>query len=154
MVAECSTKRMVEQVAKISSLVIMFNIQIRLTCNECSSNNDERIVKRICVYQKRTILKRKMSIEALIFEEVVQLLKKVEITSKENLMLSYTGDNPYGWKMFVDNIISWVSKEKGRVILYNDEDELSIVGNRDKKLLMLKHMLNNYNIGHDVVILV
>lgn len=66
----------------------------------------ERILKGICVYHKRTRLKRKMSIEALTFEEVVQLLKKVGVTSKENLMLSYTGDNPGEWKSFVDTIIS------------------------------------------------
>lgn len=69
-------------------------------------------------------------------------------------MLSYNGDNPYEWKSFVDNIISWVIKEQGRVILSNGEDEMSTVGNRNKKLLRLKHVLNKYNVGHDLMTLV
>lgn len=69
-------------------------------------------------------------------------------------MLSYTGENRDEWKSFVESIISQVSKEQGRVILSNDEDELPIVENSDKKLLRKKHILNKYNVGHDVMTLV
>ena len=43
---------------------------------------------------------------------------------KENLMISYNGDDDSdGYFPLVNNIISWVSKEKISVSLYSDEDE-------------------------------
>lgn len=60
MVVECSTQRKVEQLAETSFMVIMFNIQKRVNCNE-------KMPKVICVYQKRIGLKNKMSVKALTF---------------------------------------------------------------------------------------
>lgn len=47
MVAECSTQKKVRQASKTSSLVIMFNIQKNINCNE-------KTWKGICVYKKIT----------------------------------------------------------------------------------------------------
>ena len=73
------------------------------------------------MYERRICLERKLSKEVLKFEEVVRLLKEVYVTDKENLMISYTGDD--GCFPLVNNIISWVSKEKINITLSSDEAE-------------------------------
>lgn len=55
---------------------------------------------------------------------------------KENLMISYNGDDDSdGYFPLVTNIISWVSKEKISASLYSDEDEYTTIRSHCKKLL-------------------
>lgn len=67
-------------------------------------------------------------------------------------MISFNGyDDNDGCFFIVNNIISWVSKEKIIIILSSDEAKFSTAGISGKQLLWMKKMLKECNVGQDVM---
>lgn len=106
------------------------------------------MLKGIWLYHKRTSLERKLSKEVWIFEEVIQLLKEVCLIDKQNLMIIYTS---FGWPSLINNIISWVSKDKISISLSSNEDAYTTTGSSGKQLLWMKKMLKKYNMWKDIL---
>lgn len=81
------------------------------------------------------------------------------MTDNENLVISYTDDyerNSTCDECFplVNDIISWIIKEQNYVTLSFDEAEYTITGSTGKKLLWMKQMFKECNVGQDFMILV
>lgn len=97
-----------------NTFVIMFTIQKRLDDKEIITLkipflDEEIFLNRMWLYHKRIGLERKLSTKVLTFEEVVHLLKKVCVTDKENLMISYNGDGVDDRKSTYDGCVPLVN---------------------------------------------
>ncbi|CAI8594408.1 unnamed protein product [Vicia faba] len=112
-------------------------------------NNDERMLEEMCLYLKRIGLERKMSIEVLTFEEVVERLEKLWVTDMNNLVMSNSNDNVDNNKSSLDqclppinNIKYMIHKEKFCVILSSNEARYTSAGSNGKVLIWMNTSLN------------